>query len=401
MKNAKEMKAGNRLRVLNLLRRGSLSRSELAKATGMTRAAMSLIIGDLLDEGVVLEVKSRESVSGRPPVPVELRPEYAYSLGLTISRTEVEAGVADLSGRLLCRVPIDIVGIPRSEALRRMKACLRDLMRMYVPSEGRWLGLGISTPGPVDIATGTILNPPNFNMWHNICMLREMKDIGIGRVFLENNAQALTIAEKSFGIGRQSKNFLLLEMEFGIGGGIVHEGDLYSGWRGFGSEIGHTSINFNGPRCSCGLHGCMEIYASVPNVVARARKKYPYISNWRTFMDRAAGGDSFCRKLLAEQVRSLGTAIVNVTNLLELDTIVLAGEVLYLGEILRTEIERFLNENTINRSLRHLPVFLSPLGERAELRAAAGIAAENYFQGSIVPVRAQSVKAQQRSKMVR
>jgi predicted NBD/HSP70 family sugar kinase len=227
-----------------------------------------------------------------------------------------------------------------------------------------------------------------------------MKDVGLDSVFLENNAQALTMAEKTFGAGRQSNSFVLLEVEAGVGGGIVCNGELYSGWRGFGNELGHTSIDMNGPLCSCGLRGCVEMYASVPKMLAKAqklakaRKKVPRIHDWRSFMDRVAAGDSPCRDLLKEQARALGTAIVNVINVLELDAVVLTGDVLYRGEILRLDIERILNQTAINRWLRHIPVYLSPLGERPELMAAAGIPAEKFFQGQVEPamVRQGNVK---------
>lgn len=392
MKNAREMKEANRLSVLRLLRRESLSRSELAGRTGLTRAAMSLIIGELLEEGMVLEVGRRKGAAGRSPVPVQLHSGYAYSLGLAISRTAAEAGVADLCGRLLCRMAIDIDRCTCPDALNRIKSSLRDLMRKYAPPTGRWLGLGISTPGPVDTATGTILNPPNFDIWHDICINHEMKDLGLGNVFLENNAQALTMAEKTFGAGRLSRSFVLLEVEAGIGGGIVYRDEIYSGWRGFGSEIGHMSIDLNGPRCRCGLRGCVELLASVPNVLAEAQKKDLRINTWRAFMDLAAAGEPFYQQLLREQARALGTTVVNIVNVLELDAVVLTGDILYRGEMLRAEIERLLNNTAINRSLRHVPVLLSSLGERPELMAAAGIPAEKFFLGLVEPIQMRSPK---------
>jgi predicted NBD/HSP70 family sugar kinase len=316
-------------------------------------------------------------------------------LGLTISRTGAEAGVADLCGRLICRLSIDIAGLSRQESLRRIKACLNDLMIEYAPPTGRWLGLGISTPGPVDVAAGAILNPPNFDIWHYACLAEEMKDLGLDNVLLENNAQALTMAEKTFGAGRQSNSFVLVVVEAGIGAGIVSKNGLYSGWRGFGNEVGHTSIDMNGPECSCGLRGCMEMYASVPRVLAEARKNDPRISDWHTFMDLAAAGDANCRRLVSEQARALGTAIVNVINVLELEAVVLTGDVLYRGEMLRVEIEHFLNDTAINRWLRHMPVILSPLGERPELMAAAGIPAEKYFEGLVEPTQVLAGKAEQ------
>jgi predicted NBD/HSP70 family sugar kinase len=392
MKNARGMKAANRLAVLCLLRRQRLSRSELAAVRGLTRAAMSLIIGGLISEGLVEETGHRNSAAGRRPVLVELRPGYAHSLGLTISRTGAEAGVTDLAGNLLCRVPVDIAGLTRAAALRRMKDTLKVLIRKYSPPGNRWLGLGISTPGPVNVTTGTILNPPNFETWHNLGIADEMRTIGLSNVFLENNSQALTMAEKAYGVGRDTSSFLLLVVETGIGAGIVLKDQLYSGWRGFGNEIGHTSVDLNGPPCDCGQQGCVEIFASVQNIVAAATKHDATIRTWNAFVDRVMARDKFCGRLLAGQARALGTAAVNVINILEPDAVVLTGDVLYRGETLRASIERFIAATAINRALRHIPVYLSSLGERPELMAAAGIAAEKFFQGSVQPEQLRSTK---------
>ncbi len=385
MKNSQEMKAANRIRVLRLVRRSPIARSEIAGETGLTRAAISLIAGGLQSEGLLFEGGHRESAVGRQPTLMQLNPEYAYSLAMTISRVGGEVGVCDLKGRLLCRKPVDIAGATRAEALAAFKKALKGLLRTYKPDKRRWLGLGISTPGPVDVASGTILNPPNFDLWRDTPLCKEMREIGLSQVFLENNAQALTAAEKAYGVGRDFKSFVLLVVEDGIGGGIVLGENLFSGWRGFGDEIGHTSIHQDGPRCSCGLRGCVEIYSSVPNLLAGARKHHPGIGTWRDFMDLVSAGDRACERLLAQAVEALGTLTVNLLNVLEPDAVVLTGDVLYKGEGLRAEIERFVAETAINRRLRRVPVHLSPLGERPELRAAAEIATGKFFLGQIEP----------------
>jgi predicted NBD/HSP70 family sugar kinase len=385
MRNSQEMKAGNRLGVLRLIRRGPIARSEIARDMGLTRAAISLIAGALHSEGLIFESGRRESAVGRQPTLVDLNPDYAYSLGMTVSRTGAEVGVCDLKGRLLCRTPVDIAGASRSEALLRLKNAAKVLLQRYPPDNRHWLGLGISTPGPVDVLSGQILNPPNFDRWHGTQMCDEMRDIGLGQVFLENNSQALTMAEKAYGIGRQCQRFILLVVEAGIGGGIVLGEHLYSGWHGFGNEIGHTSINQNGPLCDCGLRGCVELYASVPKLLAIARKRYPRIASWRDFMDLASSGYRLCENLLEQQIRALGTAVVNALNILEPDAIVLTGDILYKGEALRSGIERFVAGSAINRRLRQVPVHLSPLGERPELMAAAEIVMEQFFQGKLEP----------------
>src|ERR1035437_10276368 len=101
--NAVQMKSLNRLSVLRLIRRGAVARSELARETGLTRASISLIVTDLVNEGVLIETGLRRSAAGRKPVLLELRPEFACALGLTISRVGAEAGLIDLGGRLLFR----------------------------------------------------------------------------------------------------------------------------------------------------------------------------------------------------------------------------------------------------------------------------------------------------------
>ena len=379
------MKAGNRLRVLNLIRQGPIARSEVAKETGLTRAAISLIAGGLESEGLIFESGQRQSALGRHPILLELQPRYAYSLGMTISRTCAEVGVCDLSGSVLRRVRVDIDGATKAHALLRLKKALKKLLRDYQPDRGRWLGLGISTPGPVDVAAGTILNPPNFELWQETPLCDEVRGIGLQQVFLENNSQSLTMAEKAYGVGRNYQKFVLLVVEAGIGGGVVLGEKLNSGWRGFGNEIGHTSINHDGPRCACGLRGCVELYASVPAVLAAAREFHPRLTTWRDFMDLAETEDSACTNLLERQSRALGTAIVNVLNVLEPDAVVLTGDILYKGEQLRAGIESFVAENAINRRLRRVPVHLSPLGERPELMAAAEIVTEKFFQGHLKP----------------
>ncbi len=379
------MKAANRLRVLRLIRRSPIARSEIAKETGLTRAAISLIAGGLRSEGLIFESGRRERAFGRQPVLVELNPEYAYSLGMTISRTGAEVGVCDLKGNLLCRRPVDIAGATRAEALLHFKEALAGLLHLYHPDEGRWLGLGISTPGPVDVITGTVLNPPNFELWRDTRLCDEMREIGLRQVFLENNAQALTMAEKAYGVGRHCRTFILLVVEAGVGGGMVLGDTPYSGWRGFGNEIGHTSIDQDGPLCDCGLRGCVEVYASVPNLIAEAQKQHPGLKIWQDFMDLASSGDPECVRLLGQQTKALGTVVVNLVNILEPDAVVLTGDVLYQGEALRAGIERFVVDSAINRRLRSVSIHLSPLGERSELMAAAEIVTEKFFDGQLAP----------------
>jgi predicted NBD/HSP70 family sugar kinase len=375
----KQLRQSNRLDVLRLVRRGAIARSELAVRTGLTRASMSLIVGEMIAEGLLAECGLRQSVAGRKPVLVELVPAYACELGLNLSRDGAKAGLLDLRGGVLAQEEVSLDGASRAADLRRLRAALKRMLS-HRPAAARLLGLGISVPGPVDIARGQILNPPNFDLWHGAELAREFDALAPGRVYVENNATALTMAEQAYGAGGGS--FLMLVVENGVGGGLVWGDQLYRGWNGFGGEIGHTSIDFNGPRCSCGLNGCVELYASVPHLLKRARA---LSLRARTWCDLASSGESAARELVEEQARALAVAAVNSLNVLELDAIILGGAVVDGGETLRSAMEDHVNRMAINRRLRRIAVRLSALGGKAPLMAAAAIVTERFFQGELRP----------------
>jgi N-acetylglucosamine repressor len=375
------MRLLNRLRILRLVRRGPVARSELAVRTGLTRAGISIIVADLIKEGLLVEAGRRGSAGGRKPVLLEPRPDYAFALGLTISRAGAEVGVVNFRGELLWQTPLGALPSSRTAALLEIKQVLRRTLASRRLRNRKFLGLGISTPGPVDVMTGTILNPPNFELWQGVRICDELRSVAGQRVFLANNSQALTMAEKAYGRGRDCASFVLLVVENGIGAGIVRGEEVFAGWRGFGSEVGHTSIDCDGPECECGLRGCVELYASVPNVLRKLHKRRPRVASWNDFIDRVHTGDAVCRRLLEEQARALAVALVNVMNTLELEAIVLTGDILYRGEMLRKAIERQVNLTAMNRRLRHIPVYLSALDNHSAVMAAAGIAVEEFFEG--------------------
>jgi len=147
------------------------------------------------------------------------------------------------------------------------------------------------------------LNLPNFDIWHDVGIVEEMKGLGLNNIFLENNAPALTMMEKAYGVGRETRSFVLLLVEAGIGGGIAFVDKLYSGWRCFGQEIGHMSIDLNGHLCDCGRLGCVELFACEPRILAAARKHDPNIRRWKVFADRAAARNPYCGRSLAERAR--------------------------------------------------------------------------------------------------
>jgi N-acetylglucosamine repressor len=375
--NAAEMKSYNRRLILRHLRTRNISRAELARRTGLTRAAISLIIDALQDENIVHEGFKQNGRVGRKSINIEINPRVFHAIGLNIARHSYTLGLVDFGGNLLDSHKKDLD--PRKDAVDILNDIQDDLagMTRHHVLPGRLLGLGITSPGPLDSRNGIILNPPNFPSWSCV-KIAEFFASRLGcKVLLENNANALALAEKSFGINGQYDSFLELVVDSGIGAGFIQNGDLYKGSAGFGNELGHTSICFNGLSCGCGNHGCAEMYASIPNLIQAVARVNPDLNSWPVIVDMAALGDKRAKAALALEAEYLASLIVNVVNLLDVQAIVLTGDVAYRTEYLLQEIRCLVNDRFIYRGEKDLTILQSKLPENPAVLSSANLVFED------------------------
>lgn len=312
-KNAEYTKVYNRLQILRLLRQQPASRAELARLTGLTRAAISLITEELIAEGVIKE--SSQAIDGhdrgRTPVLLKLHPAGAYAVGIRLTRRDCRVGLCDFRGRLLDSSSLPLPPRAQDSVEPIASAVEQLLQRQAVPRE-KLLGIGVAAPGPVDGNAGVILNPPGFDAYHGfgICeALRRRLDIP---VLLENDANAAALHNYMDGQFPGKENFLLLMVDTGVGSGAIFGGKLLHR-----CELGHTSIDYRGPKCACGNRGCLELYASTPRIL----KAFPGHDDWEKLLD-SEDGDS----ALKLQAKYLASAIVNFTNLLPVETVLLSGQ---------------------------------------------------------------------------
>src|SRR5258705_8097426 len=158
-------------------------------------------------------------------------------------------------------------------------------------SEGLISGIGICAPGPLDPATGVVINPPNLPCWRNFPLAQEIAKIYNVPVRVDNDGNAAALAETLWGAGRGYKNVFYTGIGTGIGTGIVLDGQIYHGHTGAAAEGGHCSIDYRGPRCACGKPGCIEVYASGPSIARRARARLSAEPGSKSAMLELAGGN--------------------------------------------------------------------------------------------------------------
>ena len=195
-----------------MLRRSSMSRAELARATGLSRAATSLIAEELLKDGIVMELPPQSVGRGRSATPLAVRADSYYALAVDLARKSCSVGLCDMSGHLLqFRAFPDQDGLLDLiiEALRRMAQSV---------DKSKILGIGISSPGPLDCEGGKILNPPQFDRWHGVeisAILSQALDLP---AYLEHDVCALALHQLEMG---HSRNFMLVFVDIGIGAAIM------------------------------------------------------------------------------------------------------------------------------------------------------------------------------------
>lgn len=367
--NSLYMKQKNRALILQLLRAAPTSRAELARRTGLTRAAVTLIADELLTKGLIREGDAVRSEAGRHPTMLHVVADAHYAAGVDISREGCSVGITDLSGNLIRQkdVPTDVT--PQKTVAALCEA-LRTLLAADIAQ--KLLGIGICAPGPTDTASGTILTPPGMELWHHFNVVEAFKKTDLP-LFFEKDTNALALAEKN--AVSDNENFLFLLADHGLGCGFVRDGNLFTAKSGFGCELGHTSIHFDGPACPCGNRGCAELYTSIPATVQEAG-----LPSWQLLVERAVIGDAVCRKILEKQARMLAVVCVSAVNMLEPNAIILGGELTKASHILIPVLERELATRTLTRHHRKVTVLTSALPENARTIAAAGLVLENYFQ---------------------
>ena len=363
-RNSEYIKNYNRKAALRILRGGAMSRAGLARAMGLTRSATSLIADELLAEGIIRELSPLSGGRGRSAIPLVVCPQAYYALAVWLTRRGSQVGLCDFAGNL-----VELHNIPMGEdSIDCLERELRRLLERAEP--GRVLGIGVSSPGPLDTKCGRIINPPRFDRWHGV----EITDILSERLglpaHLENDASALALHQLGLG---GSRDFLLLLVNSGVGSGIVTNGELLCSSRHFPSELGHTSIRFDGTRCECGNRGCLEAYTAIPNILRGS--SYSSWSELVSCLDTEREAETLFRK----EAAFLATGIINLLNLIHLDTVYLAGDIACSFEPLAQRLSREITRRSLiysNASVEILPADPRP---EAGILSASDIVFSNFL----------------------
>ena len=257
-----------RRRLLKQIRRaGRAPRIELAGATGISRATVTTITAEFLRGGLIEEVardaSGQDARRGRPRVDLKIRGAAHLVAGVKISNRQLSLVLLDFEGRQLAELErqLDRPVFAPADLARAIGAALGDLAGSVGREISDLSGVGIGIAGIVEAARGFVYWSPSLSR-RNV----EFGDLVSAHLgipgFVDNDANLVAVAEKSFGLGQGQSDFIVVTIESGVGMGLVIGGELYRGTRGCGAEFGHTKVHLDGALCRCGQRGCLEAYVA-------------------------------------------------------------------------------------------------------------------------------------------
>ncbi|AWT41723.1 MULTISPECIES: ROK family transcriptional regulator [Streptomyces] len=361
------MRRRNLARVMHTVSaEGPLSRAAVASRIGLTRAAVSTLVDELIRTGLLEELgPERPGRVGRPGSALAVSGRGPAGIGAEIGVDHLAVCAVDLRGEVRARAIRH--GTNRGRSPEPVAGELTDLVRQVVAEaeqEGLWpAGLAVAVPGLVARDARTVVRAPNLD-WH---------DTDLGALLpadlpliVDNEANFGGLAELWLGEGTP-RDFLHVSAEIGIGAAVVVDGQLLRGTRGFAGELGHVPVRPDGPECACGGRGCLEQYAG-EEAVLRAAGLASAEDRVAVLADHAAEGDETVRRALREAGEALGIALTGAVNLLDPESVVLGGALAGVGPWLLPSLRAELARRTAGPAC---PVSVSRLGSEGPLLGAA------------------------------
>lgn len=234
-------------------------------------------------------------------------------------------------------------------------------------------GIGVGCAGLIDHVAGVLQTSPNLPAWRNV-PVRALLEARFSRpVHLANDAAAFLHAEWRYGAARGAANALFVTIGTGVGGGLVLDGRVYRGSTGLGGEIGHVSIDVDGPECPCGNRGCLELYVGRTAIERGAREAGfpPETRSPAAVAERAAAGDAAALRIYEEVGGRLGRALAGFVNLLEPEVIVIGGGIAASSSLLFPAAERELKACSMVARHKSIPLRGAYFGPAAGMIGAA------------------------------
>lgn len=372
--NLDTIRTTNSKLILNLLRKKCISRAEISDITGLTRSAVTTITQYLIATGQIKEVGTEATAAGRAPVLLDIVKDYRYAMGILFHRKEIAVCIVNL--KLECietrRQSIECFQTPEDATDWAYREGLRILEKFNI-SFDHCIGIGISSPGPLNCMTGDIFIPPNFPLFHHFNPVTHLSQKCSYPIYINNAPVPMAVYEMQTQLANL-QNSIFIVVDKGVGAAILQNGSIYYGRNGFSGEFGHISVDYQGKSCSCGGRGCLECYVTRNAILNEFQ-----MDSYEEIVDHAYDGNEAALAVLEYIANHLSTAIVSTVNLLDLESVVIWGELNYRHKLLFSMIEKTVNDRIMRPKSYPITIIPSNINRKNDLAFVASIVIQNYF----------------------
>jgi predicted NBD/HSP70 family sugar kinase len=397
-RTVRDLRRHNRSVLLSSLYLGEpQSRQDLGRSSGLSQGTVSNVVGELIEEGLVVEAGLVDSDGGRPRTLLRVNPGYTYVVGVDVGETGTRVEVFDLAMEPLATSyhPLPSARPDPAAVVAQIHEGLAEVLREAAVPDGGVLGIGVGVFGAVEQGAEAMVHAQTIG-WDSVPLERMLRTGTALPIYLENGAKTLGQAELWFGAGRGVQHAVITLVGSGVGAAVISNGAISRGVTSSAGEWGHTCIAFDGRACRCGSRGCLEAYVGAEAVLdrwkaARGGRPVPGVDEQTSLAELLADGGPVAERVLAETAGYLGAGLANLVNLFNPERIVLAG---WAGQALGGRLLAQITAAAAERALRHpygqTSIQLGQLGVDAVALGAATLPVADLLARGAAPGRPQA-----------
>jgi len=388
--NARTMHRLNKVSIINIIRNNeAISRAGIAKRSRLSAPTVSRIVEDLITEGLVTEIGEGKSSGGRRPTLLKFSGSGNYVIGIDLGTTNIYGVLSDLDANIIAEIRCATHVEEGFHAVMQRTAGVIDDLKDHLKTNGKKiLGIGMAVAGLINRQRNNVAFSPDFH-WHNVDVVGELSQWHDIPVIFDNVTRVMALGEVCYGIGKRIKNFVCVNVGYGIGAGIIIHGRPLYGPIGMAGEFGHLTLEKDSDiQCDCGNFGCLEALAS-GNAIAKAARKRTAAGE-RTLLSEMCGGDParITAKMVADAAKQgdslawsifnqamdyIGVGIAGLINLFSPEAVIIGGGVAQAGDILFDRIRKVVRARGLQKIAGHVAIQPAHFGLRAAVMGAVSL----------------------------
>lgn len=375
--NPSTSRALNRRLILNLLRnRGPLSRAEIAIVTGLSPAAVTFVVTELIEESLVIEGAAQAGATGRRPVPVDINYDGHMAVGFKLRHDRIDCILTDLATTPLASFDVPVPDTRPETMVATIVAAIPKLLEVAGRTGLPVLGIGVAIPGEVDAVNGICVQSPRFG-WYNLDFPKLLGEQVHVPVWIDDDISAFTVAQRLFGAGRNHRNFATVAVGTGVGASLVIAGEIYHGSHGLAGKMGHIISVPGGRLCECGRRGCLQAHTNEAAMIdAWSARRGVATASREQFAAAIESGDDVALRVMAEAGELIGRHLADLVNLFDPEVLIAGGEAMQFGDAILEPIRQSMSKYLFLNTPEVLPDWVP--GSWA--RGAAALATQHFFE---------------------